>query len=130
MEPNMKEFSGLIDMIKSSTKEEEFTLIAVRERNNKFVYGKMKRGEIANPFQLNVTDTDENNFCQNLYDVLVYEFGEQLCPGYSHSFDGRYEYFMTLADNVWIYFPTGYEYRNWIYNQVQKDNEETKKKTK
>lgn len=126
MELNTNQFRGLIEMIKASAMEESFKAIAVREFHNKFVYGEMMHGFIEKPFQLNVTD--KNNFCQNLYNVLVYEFGEQLCSGYSHSFDGNYEYFMTLGDNVMIYFPTGYEYTNWIYNQVQKDNEESMKK--
>lgn len=121
MKRNANEFDGLIFMIKRASTEEDFSLIAVREYTDKFVYGKMSSGLIKESFELNVTD--RNRICQQLYDCLINEFGEQLEPGYSHSFGGIYEYFMTIGDNVMISFPTGYEYNNWIYNQVQNDKE-------
>ncbi len=68
-------------------------------------------------------NVDKDNICQQLYDSLINEFGEQLVPGYSHGYDGSYCYFMTLGNNVMICFPKGFEYEDWIYNQVQKDND-------
>ena len=128
MEQNTSQFSELINMIKASTMEENFKGIAIRNFHNQFVNGEIMHGLIIKPFQLKVTDKD--NLCQNLYDILTSEFGEQLRPGYSHSFDGGYEYFMTLGDNVTIYFPNGQEYNKWIYNQIQKDNENNREKNK
>lgn len=126
MEKYIKPFDDLITMIKMAMTEEGYNGIAVREYAGKFVYGKMNSGFIEKPFELNVTDRD--NICQQLYDCLIVEFGEQLIPGYSHSFDGKYEYFMTMGDNVMILFPTGFEYSDWIYNQIQKDNEKARQK--
>lgn len=126
MGQNTNQFSGLINIIKSSAMEENFKVIAVREFQNQFIYGEMMNGLIEKPFQLNVTDN--NSFCQDLHDVLVCEFGEQLYSGYSHNVAGIYKYFMTLGDNIRIYFPDGYEYQKWIYNQIQKDKEKYKTK--
>lgn len=123
MEKNNNEFSGLINMIKVATNDGESKGIAVREYGNKIVYGEIDGGFIEKPVELNVVD--KGSLCQKLYDNLNSEFGEQLHPGYSHSFSGEYEYFMTL-DNLFIFFPNGYEYQNWIYNQVQKDNEKNR----
>lgn len=117
----VQEFDGLIAMIQTAVNEKDFKGIAVRNYADKFVYGEMMGGHISEPFELHITDKD--NICQHLYDCLINEFGEQLVPGYSHSFDGSYRYFMTLGDNVMIFFPEGYEYSHWVYNQVQKDNE-------
>lgn len=124
MERQGNEFNGLISMIQTATTEDDFKLIAVRNYNGKFIYGEMHGGFVGNPFELHIMDKD--NICQRLYDCLINEFGEQLVPGYSHSFDGSYSYFMTLGDNVMVFFPEGYEYRHWIYNQVQKDNEKSR----
>lgn len=116
MEKHVNEFEGLISMIQMAATKDDFKGIAVRDYNGKFVYGEMMGGLISKPFELHITDKD--NICQDLYDCLINEFGEQLEAGYSHSFDGSYSYFMTLGDNVMISFPEGYEYTNWIYNQV------------
>ena len=126
MEQNTNQFSELINMIKEASGEKETKGIAIKEINNNLVYGEMVAGYIHNPIQLSISNKD--NFCQNLYDVLVSEFGEGLTPAYSYS-DGQYTYFMYLGDNVLIFFPNEYKYQNWIHNQVQIDREnlETKK---
>ena len=121
MEEHVNEFDGLIAMIQTAANEEGCKGIAVRNYADKFVYGEMMGGHISEPFELHITD--KYNICQHLYDCLINEFGEQLVPGYSHSSDGSYGYFMTLENNVMISFPEGYEYTHWIYNQVQKDIE-------
>lgn len=126
MEKKFDDFSGLIAMIKKSATEKDSKGIAVREYGGKFFYGEMVGGFISNPNELNITDRD--NICQALHDCLINEFGDQLIPSYSHSFDGSYNYFMTLGDNVIIFFPDDYEYTDWVYNQVQKDNEKYREK--
>ena len=121
MKENKTDFSGLTQMINGVMNQSEQRVIAVKMRHSKFYYGKLMEGFLLDRVELNVLD--EENLCQDLYDSLVSEYGEQLCPGYSHSFGGEYAYFMTLGENILILFPEDYEYQNWIYNQVQKDNE-------
>lgn len=125
MEKNNNAFDGLIALIKKAITEGKTKVIAVQDFYSvypvKFVYGEMKEGFIEKTFEL--FNVDKDNICQQLYDSLINEFGEQLVPGYSHGYDGSYCYFMTLGNNVMICFPKGFEYEDWIYNQVQKDND-------
>lgn len=114
------EFSSLLNMIKEATNKSESKGIAIDKVDNKIIYGEMEAGNIINPIELEILD--KNNICQELYDSLTSEFGEQLRPANSHSYDG-YKYFMFLGKNVIIFFPQNYEYQNWIYNQIQKDKE-------
>lgn len=122
------DFSGLIQMINGVMNQNEPTGIAVKKRHSKFYYGELLEGFLVDRVELNVLD--EENFCQDLYDSLVLEYGEELCPSYEHGFCGEYTYFMALGENILIFFPEDNEYQNWIYNQVQKDNEKSTRKTK
>ncbi len=128
MKKRIDEFNSLISMIQMATTEDDFKIIAVRNYNNKLVYGEMHEGFIDKPFELHIMDKD--NICQYLHDCLINTFGEQLVPGYSYSLDGSYRYFMTFEDKAVISFPEGYEYEDWIYNQVQEDIEKYSEKGK
>ena len=117
-EQNRNDFSGLIELVKTVATDEEYKGIAVKNYNN-WVYGEVTNGLIKEPHPLNVVN--QENLCQDLYDALTTEFGNQLESSCSHSFDGNWNYFMKFAGKVAIFFPDSYEFSTWSYNQHQKD---------
>lgn len=119
------DFSCLVKMIKSVTTEDS-ELFVVREYGGEFLCVRATQGVLRESIVLDRVNKD--TVCQDLHDCLLNEFGEQLSPVHTHDLDGDYEYFMALGDNIMIKFPSGYEYRNWTYNQVQEDMKKQGKK--
>ena len=118
----LEDFTNFIMYLNSL---EDFSYVVIEKDQEKVIYGVMKEGWIDNPIELKVKSTD--NLCQDLKDALVNNFKEEIATGYTHSFSGEYEYFMTL-ENVIVKFPNNYEYQGWIYNQVNEDRQKNSKK--
>lgn len=118
----LEDFTNFIMYLNSL---KDFSYVVIEKDQEKVIYGVMKEGWIDNPIELKVKSTD--NLCQDLKDALVNNFKEEIATGYTHSFSGEYEYFMTL-ENVIVKFPNNYEYQGWIYNQVNEDRQKNSKK--
>lgn len=124
MEKRKTDFKGFINFIKiilDEENEKEITKgFAVKEYCGEMVCGELRAGKIEEPFRIVVES--RLNLCQDLYDALVAEFGEELVPGYSFA-EESYNYFMTLGTKAIIHFPNGILEQEWIQKQLKKDNQ-------
>lgn len=121
---NETDLSGLIGMIKKAMEEEKSVDFAVRDYGDWF-YGEFSGGEIEELFELNVIDSD--NICQELYDTLESEFGEQLNNyGHANNSSGSREFWISIGENITFHFPNNLKYSSWVYQQVAKEQEKLK----
>lgn len=108
---------NVIEFIKQSVLEEEFTLVAFKIVNSELCFGKMKSGFLVEPKKLVIKN--QETLCQDLYDLLMNEFKNEISTGYSHSCVDGWTYLMYL-DSVMVQFP--FEgYQQWIYNRIRED---------
>ena len=127
MEKN--DLSKIIAFIKICLNKEEYSVIDIKEYNEKFYCGVVKNGTFVEmPFELEIINFE--NLCQDLYDVLIAEFNENIRKGYSYSIGIDYKYYMLIGNNVKINFPVLYEYYGWIKNRIREDIEERQLKLK
>lgn len=120
MEKRKTDFKGFINFIKiileEENKEDVTKGFAVREYCGEMICGEFKAGKIVEPFKVSVGF--RLNLCQDLYDALVAEFGEELIPGYSLT-EESYNYFMTLGTRAIIHFPNGILEQEWIQEKLK-----------
>ena len=122
MERQNNNVKDIIKLIEKATTEGKFTGIAVRDGSNKkIIYGEMLNGFIKNPFELD--NINKNTLCQDLLDSINSIFSEKIVPGYAHSFNEGYKYFIQIGDKVLVSFPDDLKYQGWICNQIQIDRE-------
>lgn len=48
---------------------------------------------------------NDDNLCQDLYDLLQKDFLDNCKHNYEHGFSGGYDYFCSINGSVMIYFP-------------------------
>ncbi len=116
------DFSGLINLITDAIELPEALGISVKRYPNLgWVFGFINGGFIAEPFPVDIINTD--NLCKDLRDSIIESFGEKATLGYSHGFDGSYQYLMFIDDKIIIFFPDDDYFQLWTYNQIQEDNQ-------
>jgi len=128
---NTNDFSGLIELIKKSTIEEQEKVISVKEFTGELFYGINITCSDDNPVALeNPVKLKEVNcasLCQDLYNVLINAFGDNLETGWIYDMDGNRLYMMRLG-KLSILFPGDCEYNNWVFDRIEKDNEDKQRK--
>ena len=86
-------------------------------------FGELLYGGIPEPYVLMCENDD--NLCQELYDLLQIEFSDNCKYNYEHSFSGEYEYFGIINDGEsMIYFPNYKQsQQNWIFKEIMSNTE-------
>ena len=92
-----------------------------RKQRGILFFRELLNGLIPEPYVLMCND--ENNLCQELYDLLQKEFLNNEYS-YEHSFGGEYEYYTIVGGgDVMIYFPSYKQsYQSWIVEQIYSSN--------
>lgn len=93
-----------------------------REQRGILFFGELLYGMIPEPYVL-ICENDDN-LCQELYNLLQKEFSDNCKYSYEHSFSGEYEYFGIINNgDVMIYFPNYKQcHQSWIFEQVKSNN--------
>ena len=103
--------------------KEEFTAYGFRKQRNIVFFGKFYNGTIPNPNLF--TFENEENLCEELYNILQKEFPNVFNFNFEHSFSGEYDYYgYANDDKLEIQFPNFCQaHQEWIFNQVKLDRE-------
>ena len=99
------------------------TLYGFKEQRGFLLFGEFENGRIPKPYVFMCENDD--NLCQELYNLLQNEFLNNCTYSYEHDFGGKYEYFGILNDeDLIIYFPS-YKpsHQRWIHEQVSLDDQ-------
>lgn len=93
-----------------------------RSQEGILFFGELLYGMIQKPYILMCENDD--NLCQQLYNLLQKEFLDNCEYSYEHSLSGEYDYFGTINDGeVMIYFPNYKQsHQSWIFKQVNSNN--------
>lgn len=93
-----------------------------RNQRGVLFFGKLLYGMIPEPYVLMCENDD--NLCQELYNLLQKEFLDNCKYSYEHSFSGEYEYLGIINDGEsMIYFPNYKQsHQSWILKEVMSNN--------
>lgn len=118
-------FNDLINLIKEKISNKEKIKFGF-QNYGEWKFGEMEFSILSNPYDFDLTDP--NIFCQELYDSLINEFGEQIETGSFWNDLGvaRQDYYMFLNKrNIQIWFNGRLM---WVDKHIKK--EETIRKNK
>lgn len=93
-----------------------------RDKLGILLFGELLYGGIPEPYVLMCENEDD--LCQELYNLLQKEFLDNCEYSYEHSFSGEYEYLGIINNGeAMIYFPN-YKpsHQSWIFKQVNSNN--------
>lgn len=86
------------------------------------LFGELLYGGIPEPYVLMCENDD--NLCEELYELLQNEFSDNCRYNYEHSFSGEYDYLGIINEGqLMIYFPNYKQsHQSWIFKQVNSNN--------
>jgi len=120
-------FSDLISLIKEKISNNEKIRFGF-QNYGEWKFGEMEFSLLSNPYDFDLTDP--NNFCQELHDNLISEFGEQIETGslWHDLGNARQDYYMFLNEaNIQIWFNGELM---WVDKQIKKEETIGKNKQK
>lgn len=93
-----------------------------RNQRGVLFFGELLYGGIPEPYVLMCENDD--NLCEELYNLLQNEFLDNCEYSYEHSFIGKYDYLGIINDGqLMIYFPNYKQsHQNWIFKQINSNN--------
>ncbi len=93
-----------------------------RNQRGILLFGKLLNGMILEPNILMCENDD--NLCEELYNLLQKEFSDNCEYSYEHGLFGEYEYLGIINnEETTIYFPNYKEsHQDWIVKKVMSDN--------
>lgn len=106
------------NIINEDLVNENGSVYGFRNQGGILLFGELLYGGIPKPYVLMCEDDD--NLCEELYDLLQNEFLDNCRYNYEHSFSGKYDYFGIINEGqLIIYFPNYKQsHQSWIFNKV------------